>query len=101
LSPSKKILVLLIIIIGISFLIFHFEAWKFLEKPIDLRMTETAVVQKVAFDSTNNNMLLLEVQSMCSKTIEFNTVVIKDSHQITVWLQLLNFQKTWHPMKIR
>ena len=26
----------------------------------------------------------LEVQSTCSKTIEFNTVVIKDSNQITV-----------------
>ena len=83
-SPSKKILVLLIIIIGISFLIVYFEAWNLFEKPIDLRMTETAVVQKAYFDSTNNNILLLEVQSTCSKTIEFNTVVIKDSNQITV-----------------
>ena len=83
-SPSKKILVLLIIIIGVSFIIVHFEAWNLFEKPIDLRMTETAVVQKIAFDNTNNNILLLEVQSTCSKTIEFNTVVIKDSNQITV-----------------
>jgi hypothetical protein len=77
-------LVLLIIIIGVSFIIVHFEAWNLFEKPIDLRMTETAVVKKVTFDSTNNNILLLDVQSTCSKTIEFNTVVIKDSNQITI-----------------
>jgi hypothetical protein len=77
-------LVLLIIIIGVSFIIVHFEAWNLFEKPIDLRMTETAVVKKVTFDSTNNNILLLDVQSKCSKTIEFNTVVIKDSNQITI-----------------
>jgi hypothetical protein len=84
LNPSKKILALLIIIIGTSFIIVHFEAWKLLENPIDLRITETAVVKKAAFDSTNNNILLLDVQSTFSKTIEFNAVVIKDSNQITV-----------------
>jgi len=49
-----------------------------------LRITETAVVKKAFFDSTNNNILLLEVQSTFSKTIEFNIVVIKDSNHITV-----------------
>jgi hypothetical protein len=82
-SPAKKILLLIILIIGVSFLIVHFEAWNLLEKPIDLRITETAVIKKVTFDNTDN-ILLLEVQSTFSKTIEFNIVVIKDSNQVTV-----------------
>ena len=47
-------------------------------------MTENAVVRKVTLDSTNENMVLLDVKSMSSKTIEFNTVVIQDSNHITV-----------------
>ncbi len=83
-SSSKKIFVLSIVIIGAAFLIVNFKAWNLLEKPIDLSLTENAVVRNVAFDSTNNNALLLDVQSMCSKTIVFNTVVIKDSSHNTV-----------------
>ena len=83
-NPSKKILVLLIVIIGMAFIIINFEAWNLWGKPIDLSMTENAVVQKVTFDSTDNNTLLLDVQSMCSKTIVFNSVVIKNSNQVTV-----------------
>jgi hypothetical protein len=84
LSPAKKIFALSIIIIGLAFIIINFNAWNLFAKPIDLSMTENAVVRKVTLDSTNENMVLLDVKSMSSKTIEFNTVVIQDSNHITV-----------------
>jgi hypothetical protein len=80
----KKIFFLLIVIIAVAFVIINTNAWNLLEKPINLGITEEAVVRKVSFDSTNNNTLLLDVQSMCSKTIVFNTAVIKNSEQNTV-----------------
>jgi hypothetical protein len=84
LSPIKKIFALSIIIIGLSFIIINFDAWNLLGKPIDLSMTENAVVRKVTLDSTIENTVLLYVQSMSSKTIEFNAVVIQDSNHFTV-----------------
>ena len=80
----KKIFILLIIIIAIGFVIADTNAWNFLGKPINLGVTEEAVVQKVSIDSVNNNILYLDVQSLCSKTIIFNTAVIKDSQHTTV-----------------
>jgi len=84
LRPFTKIFVLTIIIIGLAFIIINFNAWNLFAKPIDLSMTENAVVRKVTLDNTNKNMVLFDVQSMSSKTIEFNTVVIQDSNHITV-----------------
>ena len=80
----KKIFLIIIIIITVTFIVINTRAWTFFEKPIDLGMTETAVIQKISFDSTNNNTLLLDVQSMCTKDIVFNTAVIKDPEQHTV-----------------
>jgi len=79
----KKIFFLLFVIIAIAFIVINTNAWNLLGKPINLGVTEEAIVRKVSFDSTNNNTLLLDVQSMCSKTIVFNTAVIKDSEQHT------------------
>jgi hypothetical protein len=80
----KKIFFLLIVIIAVAFVIINTNAWNLLGKPINLGVTEEAVIRKVSFDSTNNNILLLDVQSMCSKTIVFNTVLIKNSEHNTV-----------------
>ena len=80
----KKIIFLSIIIIAVAFIIVDTSAWNLLGKPIDLTMTENAAVQKVSFDNANNNTLLLDVQSMCSKDIVLNTAIIKDSGQSTV-----------------
>jgi hypothetical protein len=69
----------------VGFVIINTNAWNLLEKPINLGLIpETAVIRKVSFDSTNNNTLLLEVQSMYSKTIIFNTAVLKNSQHNTV-----------------
>ena len=46
-------------------------------------MTETAVVRKVTLDIASNTVLL-DVQSINSKTIEFNAVVIQNSNHVTV-----------------
>ena len=80
----KKIFFLLIVIIAVAFVIINTNAWNLLGKPINLGITEEAVIRKVSFDSTNNSTLLLDVQSMCGKTIVFNTAVIKNSEQNTV-----------------
>ena len=80
----KKIFLSLIIIIAAGFVIADTNAWNLIGKPINLGVTEEAIVQKVSIDSINNNTLLLDVQSLCSKTIIFNTAVIKDSQQTTV-----------------
>jgi hypothetical protein len=87
----KKIFVLLIVIGAVAFVIVDTNAWNLLGKPINLGITEEAVVRKVSFDSTNDNILLLDVQSMCSKTIVFNTAVIKNSQQTTV-ATIVSFQ---------
>jgi hypothetical protein len=81
----KKIFVVSFVIIAVGFVIINTNAWNLLEKPINLGLIpETAVIRKVSFDSTNNNTLLLEVQSMYSKTIIFNTAVLKNSQHNTV-----------------
>ena len=87
----KKIFFLLVVIIAVAFIVVNTSAWNLLGKPINLGVTEEAIVHKVSFDSTNNNTLLLDVQSMCSKTIVFNTAVIKDSEQHTV-ATIVSFQ---------
>ena len=79
----KKIVFLSIITIAVAFIIVNTNALNLLGKPIDLSITENAVIQKVSFDSTNNT-LLLDIQSMSSKTIVLNTAVIKNSAQNTV-----------------
>ena len=83
-NPSKKIFAISIVIIGSAFLIINFNAWNLFAKPVDLSMTENAVIRKVTIDSADKNSVLLDLQSMNSKTIEFNTVVIQDSNHITV-----------------
>jgi hypothetical protein len=79
-------------IIAVGFIIINTNAWNLLGKPINLGLIpETAVIRKVSFDSTNNNTLLLEVQSMYSKTIVFNTAIIKNSQHNTV-ATIVSFQ---------
>jgi hypothetical protein len=81
----KKILLVSIVIIAVGFVIIDTHAWDLSGEPINLGViAEQAVIRKVSFDSTNNNTLLLEVQSMYSKTIVFNTAVIKNSQHNTV-----------------
>jgi hypothetical protein len=81
----KKIFFVSIVIIAVGFVIINTNAWNLLGKPINLGLIpETAVIRKVSLDTTNNNTLLLEVQSMYSKTIFFNTAVLKNSQHNTV-----------------
>jgi hypothetical protein len=88
----KKIFVVSFVIIAVGFVIINTSAWNLLGKPINLGIiSEQAVIRKVSFDSTNNNTLLLEVQSMYSKTIVFNTAVIKNSQHNTV-ATIVSFQ---------
>ena len=87
----KKIIFVSIITIAVAFIIIDTSAWNLLGKPIDLSMTENAVVRKVSFDGVNNSTILLDVQSMCSKDISLNTAVIKDSGHNTV-LTITPFQ---------
>jgi hypothetical protein len=88
----KKILVVSFVIIAVGFVIINTSAWNLLGKPINLGIiSEQAVIRKVSFDSTNNNTLLLDVQSMYSKTIIFNTAVIKNSQHNTV-ATIVSFQ---------
>jgi len=76
----------------VGFVIIDTSAWNLLGKPINLGMiAEQAVIRKASFDSTNNNTLLLDVQSMYSKTIVFNTAVIKNSQHNTV-ATIVSFQ---------
>jgi hypothetical protein len=76
----------------VGFVIINTNAWNLLGKPINLGLIpETAVIRKVSFDSTNNSTLLLEVQSMYSKTIVFNTAIIKNSQHNTV-ATIVSFQ---------
>jgi hypothetical protein len=88
----KKIFLVSFVIIAVGFVIINTNAWNLLGKPINLGLIpETAVIRKVSFDSTNNNTLLLEVQSMYSKTIVFNTAIIKNSQHNTV-ATIVSFQ---------
>jgi hypothetical protein len=81
----KKIFVVSFVIIAVGFVIINTNALNLLGKPINLGLiSEQAVIQKVSFDSTNNSTLLLDVQSTYSKTIVFNTAVIKNSQHNTV-----------------
>jgi hypothetical protein len=88
----KKIFAISFVIIAVGFVIIDTSAWNLLGKPINLGIiAEQAVIRKVSFDSTNNNILLLDVQSMYSKTIVFNTAVIKNSQHNTV-ATIVSFQ---------
>jgi len=88
----KKILLVSIVIIAVGFVIIDTQAWNLLGKPINLGIiAEQAVIRKVSFDKSNNNTLLLDVQSMYSKTIVFNTAVIKNSQHNTV-ATIVSFQ---------
>ena len=88
----KKILLVSIVIIVVGFVIIDTQAWNLLGKPINLGIiAEQAVIRKVSFDKSNNNTLLLDVQSMYSKTIVFNTAVIKNSQHNTV-ATIVSFQ---------
>jgi hypothetical protein len=81
----KKIFFVSFVTIAVGFVIINTNAWNLLGKPINLGLIpETAVIRKVSFDSTNNNTLLLDVQSIYSKTIVFNTAVLKNSQHNTV-----------------
>jgi hypothetical protein len=88
----KKIFFVSFVIVAVGFVIINTNAWNLLGKPINLGLIpETAVICKVSFDSTNNSTLLLEVQSMYSKTIIFNTAIIKNSQHNTV-ATIVSFQ---------
>ena len=88
----KKIFAISFVVIAVGFVIIDTSAWNLLGKPINLGMiAEQAVIRKASFDSTNNNTLLLDVQSMYSKTIVFNTAVIKNSQHNTV-ATIVSFQ---------
>jgi hypothetical protein len=88
----KKILLVSIVIIAVGFVIIDTQAWNLLGKPINLGIiAEQAVIRKVSFDKSNNNTLLLDVQSVYSKTIVFNTAVIKNSQHNTV-ATIVSFQ---------
>ena len=81
----KKILLVSFVIIAVGFVIVDIHPLNLLGKSINLGIIpEKAVIQKVTFEGTDNNKLLLDVQSMYSKTIFFNTAVIKDSQHNTV-----------------
>ncbi len=81
----KKIFFVSFVIIAVGFVIINTNALNLLGKPINLGIIpEDAIIRNVSFDSTDNNKLLLDVQSMYSKTIVFNTAVIKDSQHNTV-----------------
>lgn len=81
----KKIFIALFVIIAVGFVIIDTSAWNLFEKPINLGVIpEKAVIRKVSFDSIYNSTLLLDVQSMYSQTIVFNTAVIKNSGHNTV-----------------
>jgi hypothetical protein len=88
----KKIFLVSFLIIAVGFVIINTNAWNLLGKPINLGLiSEQAVIQKVSVDPTNNNTLLLDVQSMYSKTIVFNTAIIKNSQHNTV-ATIVSFQ---------
>ena len=88
----KKIFFVSFLIIVVGFVIFNTDALNQLGKPINLGIIpEDAVIRKVSFDSASNSTLLLDVQSMYSKTIVFNTAIIKNSQHHTV-ATLVSFQ---------
>ncbi len=89
----KKIFFVSFVIVAVGFVIINTNALSLLGKPINLGIIpEDAVIRKVSFDSANNNTLLLDVQSMYSKTIVFNTAVIKNSQHHTM-ATLVSFQE--------
>jgi hypothetical protein len=85
LDPIKKIILVSSIIVAVGFIIINTNAMNLIGKPINLEVKgEEAVIQKASFDGTDNNILLLNVQSMYSKTITFNTATIKNSQHANV-----------------
>jgi hypothetical protein len=85
LSLFKRIFFVSFVIVAVGFVIINTNALNLLGKPINLGLIpEEATIRKVSFDSTDNNKLLLDVQSMYSKTIVFNAAIIKNSQHNTV-----------------
>ncbi len=81
----KKIFFVSFVIIAVGLVILNTNALSLLGRPINLGLKpEEAVIRKASFDKTNSNTLLLDVQSTYSKTIIFNTAVVKDSQHNTV-----------------
>jgi len=81
----KKIFFVSFVIVAVGLVILNTDALSLMGKPINLGLKpEEAVVRKASIDNTNSNILLLDVQSTYSKTIVFNTAVIKDSQHNTV-----------------
>jgi hypothetical protein len=92
LGVYKKIFFGVFIFIAVGFVVVNTNALSLLGKPINLGLiAEQAVIQKVSFDSSNNNTLLIIVHSMYSQTIVFNTAVIKNSQHDTV-ATIVSFQ---------
>jgi hypothetical protein len=76
----KKIIFVSCIIVVVGFVIVSTNALNLIGKPINLDMKgEQAIIRTASFDSNDKNTLLLNVQSMYSKTITFNTATIKNS----------------------
>jgi hypothetical protein len=81
----KKIFLVAFVAIAVGFVIINTNALSLLGKPINLGLiAEQAVILKVSFDNSNNNTLFINVHSMYSQTIVFNTAVIKNSQHDTV-----------------
>jgi hypothetical protein len=81
----KKIFLVAFVVIAVGFVIINTNALSYLGKPINLGLiAEQAVILKISFDNSNNNTLLINVHSMYSQTIVFNTAIIKNSHHDTV-----------------
>jgi hypothetical protein len=79
----KKMVLGLTIIIAVAFIAVSVFGWNPEIKPVTLNLSEKAAIQKVTFDSSNN-ALLLDMQSVDTKTIVFNVAIIEDANHKTV-----------------
>ena len=82
-GKGKKIVLALIVIVALAFVAVNVTGWSPELKPVTLNLSEKVAIQKVTFDAPNN-ALLLEVQSMDTKTIVFNVAIIEDTNHKTV-----------------
>ena len=81
----KKIIFVSCIIVVVGLVIVNTNALNLIEKPINLDMKgEQVIIRTASFDSNDKSTLLLNVQSMYSKTIIFNTATIKNSQHANV-----------------
>ena len=79
----KKLSIALIIVVLVAAGLIYFGVWHPEVKPISVGLADQATIQKATYDNTTNT-LTVTTQSMSSKTITFNTAIIKDSKQITI-----------------